>query len=51
MRVRLLQPWIGQPIGEEMDLSDAKAKRLIKTKLVEKVKTAKNKPERKESDA
>ncbi len=35
MKVKLLQKWIGKPIGAEIELGDAKARRLIKTGLVE----------------
>ena len=43
MQVKLLQDWIGKPAGEVIDLDDAKAKRLIVTGLVAKVKAAKKK--------
>ena len=37
MKVKLLQEWIGKPVGAEIELPDAKAKRLIATGLVKKV--------------
>ena len=38
MKVYLLKEWIGKPPGAEIELEDAKAKRLIATGLVAKVK-------------
>ena len=35
MKVKLLKEWIGKPVGAEIELEDAKAKRLIATGLVE----------------
>ena len=43
MKVKLLVDWAGKKAGATMDLSDAKAKRVIATGLVEKVKAAKKK--------
>lgn len=37
MKVKLLQDWAGKKAGAVIELSDDKAKRLIGTKLVEKV--------------
>ncbi len=41
MRVKLLVDWAGKQAGDEMELSDAKALRVIATGLVEKVKVSK----------
>ena len=41
MKVKLLQDWIGKPAGTEIELEDAKAKRLMKTGLVGKIKVTK----------
>ena len=44
MQVKLLQDWLGKPAGSIIELSDAKAKRLMITGLVAKLpKTAKRK--------
>ena len=43
MKVKLLQDWIGKSAGEVIELSDEKAKRLIKTGLVAKAPQAKTK--------
>lgn len=43
MKVKLLKDWIGKPAGSVIELSDEKAKRLIKTKLVAKVAVSKAK--------
>ena len=49
MKVKLLQEWNGKSVGAELELSDAKAKRLIATGLVERVRVAKKKAKPKES--
>lgn len=43
MKVKLLQDWAGKKAGAVMELPDAKARRVIGTGLVEKVKVAKAK--------
>jgi len=43
MKVELLQDWIGKPAGTVIEMADAKAKRLMKTKLVKRAKASKSK--------
>lgn len=43
MKVILQKDWIGKPAGSQIELADAKAKRLIKTGFVKKVKVSKRK--------
>ncbi len=49
MKVNLLVDWAGKKAGTVMELSDAKAKRVIATGLVERVRVAKKKAKPKES--
>jgi len=48
MKVKLLVDWAGRQAGDTMELSDAKALRVIATGLVEKVKVSKKKSKSKE---
>ena len=48
MKVKLLQDWAGKKAGAVMELTDAKAKRVIATGLVEKVSVTSSRTTRKE---
>jgi len=50
MKVKLLVDWAGKKAGAEMDLADAKAKRVIATGLVEKVNVRKPKAVKSKGD-